>query len=139
MVEDLTERMHLEEQLRHAQTHGGGRPARRRRGPRLQQHADGHHRHGRVRDQELGDSDAAIRGDLDEIAAAAERAASLTQQLLAFSRRQVLQPRVIDVNAVVANMQLMLRRLIGEDIEIVTELAPRRRLRSARTRASWSR
>jgi CheY-like chemotaxis protein len=72
----------------------------------------------------LGDSDAAIRGDLDEIAAAAARAASLTQQLLAYSRRQVLQPRVIDVNGVVANMHRMLLRLIGEDTEIVTELAP---------------
>jgi CheY-like chemotaxis protein len=72
----------------------------------------------------LGDINGAIRGDLDEIAAAAERAASLTQQLLAYSRRQVLQPRVVDVNGVVANMHRMLLRLIGEDTEIVTELAP---------------
>ncbi|HWP34099.1 MAG TPA: PAS domain-containing protein, partial [Thermodesulfobacteriota bacterium] len=55
-----------------------------------------------------------------EIHRAAERAASLTRQLLAFSRRQVLRPTVVDLNAVVSNMDGMLRRLIGEDIELRT-------------------
>jgi len=64
------------------------------------------------------------RADAEEIKRAAERAASLTRQLLAFSRRQVLQPRVLDVNAVVADMDKMLRRLIGEDVELVTVLTP---------------
>jgi PAS domain S-box-containing protein len=54
-----------------------------------------------------------------EIRKAADRAASLTRQLLAFSRRQVLAPQVIDLNSVVANLHNMLRRLIGEDIELV--------------------
>src|SRR5262249_37457791 len=54
----------------------------------------------------------------------AERAATLTRQLLAFSRKQVLQPRVIDLGGVVAGVEPMLRPLIGEDIELVTELAP---------------
>jgi CheY-like chemotaxis protein len=60
----------------------------------------------------------------DEIRKAAARAASLTGQLLAFSRRQVLQPRVLDLNAVVSDMEMMLRRLIGEDVELVAILDP---------------
>lgn len=59
-----------------------------------------------------------------EIQAAANRAASLTRQLLAFSRKQVLQPQVIDLNASVVNMEKMLRRLIGEDVELVTVRSP---------------
>lgn len=64
------------------------------------------------------------RLDVDEIRKAAERAASLTRQLLAFSRRQVLQPKVLDLNLVVADMEQMLRRLIGEDVELVSVLEP---------------
>src|SRR5881409_2592462 len=62
------------------------------------------------------------REDAEEIRHAGLRAAELTRQLLAFSRRQVLAPKVLDVNAVVANMDLMLRRLLGEDIELATAL-----------------
>ncbi|HEU5261858.1 MAG TPA: PAS domain S-box protein [Gemmatimonadales bacterium] len=63
------------------------------------------------------------REDAEEIQNAGIRAAELTRQLLAFSRRQVLAPKVLDVNAVVSSMDRMLRRLIGEDIELVTQLA----------------
>jgi PAS domain S-box-containing protein len=56
--------------------------------------------------------------DLMEIRRAAERAASLTGQLLAFSRKQVLRPQVLDLNAVVRDTEAMLRRLIGEDIDM---------------------
>lgn len=61
---------------------------------------------------------------LKEINNAGERAASLTRQLLAFSRRQVLAPQVLDLNSVVANLEKMLRRLIGEDIKLRTVLDP---------------
>jgi two-component system, cell cycle sensor histidine kinase and response regulator CckA len=63
-----------------------------------------------------------LQGKVDEILKAADSAAGLTRQLLAFSRKQVLQPRVLDLNLVVADMDKMLRRLIGEDIELKTSL-----------------
>jgi two-component system cell cycle sensor histidine kinase/response regulator CckA len=61
---------------------------------------------------------------IEEIQKAGKQAASLTGQLLAFSRKQVLQPRVLDLNAVVSDMDKMLHRLIGEDIDLVTLLDP---------------
>jgi PAS domain S-box-containing protein len=64
-----------------------------------------------------------LRADLDEIHTAGERAASLTRQLLAFSRRQMLQPQVVDVNSVVQQLEKLLRRLINENVELVTALA----------------
>jgi PAS domain S-box-containing protein len=63
-----------------------------------------------------------LRRNLDEIYRASGRAAGLTQQLLAFSRKQVLQPRVVDLNTVVTGIQKMLRRLITENIELHTLL-----------------
>ncbi|MBK8247953.1 MAG: response regulator [Gemmatimonadetes bacterium] len=61
--------------------------------------------------------------DLKEITSAAHRAAALTRQLLAFSRRQVLEPRVLNLNAVVTGIEVLLRRLIGEDITFTIDLA----------------
>ena len=64
-------------------------------------------------------SDATLRGSVQEIANAAERATSLTRQLLAFSRKQMLAPKVLDLNAVVKENLKMLTRMIGEDIDLV--------------------
>ncbi len=61
---------------------------------------------------------------LDEVRKAGERASDLTRQLLAFSRKQVLQPRPLDLNQAVLEADRMLRRLLGERIELVTDLAP---------------
>jgi two-component system cell cycle sensor histidine kinase/response regulator CckA len=72
--------------------------------------------------QSLGQDDT-HRLYLDEITKAANQAASLTQQLLAFGRRQLLQPRVIDINEIVSSMETMIRRIIGENIELRIQLA----------------
>jgi PAS domain S-box-containing protein len=64
-----------------------------------------------------------LLADIGEIKSAASRAGDLTRQLLAFSRQQVLKPRVVDVNAIVSDMERMLGRLIGEDVVLETRLA----------------
>jgi two-component system, cell cycle sensor histidine kinase and response regulator CckA len=122
ITRDVTERMHLEEQLRNAQ----------------QLEAIGRLAGGVAHDFNnilsiimghgellLGsDVDERARSGLEQIRRAAERAASLTQQLLAFSRKQVLQPKVLDLNEAVADVQKMLARVIGEDIELISKLHP---------------
>ncbi len=69
-------------------------------------------------------ADARVRADFDLIVKTAERAAALTRQLLAFSRKQVLQRRVIDLNALVGGIEPILRRLAGEHVTLVTRLDP---------------
>jgi signal transduction histidine kinase len=69
--------------------------------------------------------DSPLRGEVAEIKKAGERASTLTRQLLAFGRRQVLKPHVVDLNTVVANIEQLLRRVIGEHIELQTFLDPR--------------
>jgi len=63
-------------------------------------------------------------GLIDQISKAGKRAASVAQQLLAFSRKQTLKPQVLELNTVIAEMEKMLRRLIGEDIELITVYEP---------------
>ena len=120
---DVTERVHLEEQLRNAQ----------------QMEAIGRLAggvahdfnnilsiimgHGELLLAAVGSEERARNG-LEQIRRAASRAASLTQQLLAFSRKQVLLPKVLDLNEAVADVQKMLARVIGEDIELVASLHP---------------
>src|SRR5207249_4347808 len=78
--------------------------------------------------EDAGDDDQ--RASLEEIRHAGERAASLTRQLLAFSRRQVVAPQALDLRQVVAGMEKMLRRLIGEDVDL--SIAPGEPLHSIR-------
>ncbi|MBU1244796.1 response regulator [Myxococcota bacterium] len=65
-----------------------------------------------------------LKDDLLEVQKAGERAAGLTRQLLAFSRKQVLQPSVLDVNEITSGLEKMLRRILGEDVELVQVLEP---------------
>ena len=123
LVEDITERKLLEAQLRQAQKmEAVGRLA-----------GGIAHDFNNLLTAILGSADLLLdtlspdapeREDLDEIRKAANRAADLTRQLLAFSRQQVLAPQVLDMNALVANLEKLLRRLIGEDVELRTVLAP---------------
>ena len=120
---DVTARMHLEEQLRNAQQlEAIGRLAG----------GVAHDfnnilsiimGHGELLLGAVG-TDERARNGLEQIQRAADRAASLTQQLLAFSRKQVLQPRLLDLNEAVADVQKMLSRVIGEDIELIASLHP---------------
>jgi signal transduction histidine kinase len=68
--------------------------------------------------------DERLRRDLDLIYKTAERAGTLTRQLLSISRKQMLQPKVLDLDAVVSGLEPMLRRVIGEDVELVVRPAP---------------
>jgi PAS domain S-box-containing protein len=76
-----------------------------------------------ILEQRMAQADG-LRTFVDEIKKAGTRAASLTRQLLAFSRQQVLEPKVLDLNAAVSDIEKMLRRLIGEDVEFTTRLDP---------------
>jgi two-component system, cell cycle sensor histidine kinase and response regulator CckA len=69
-------------------------------------------------------ADHPLRGNAEEVLKAGNRAASLTRQLLAFSRKQVLAPAVLNLNGVVSHVERMLRRLIGEDIELIVSPGP---------------
>jgi len=123
ITRDVTERMQLEEQLRNVQQlEAVGRLAG----------GVAHDfnnilsiimGHGELVLAAVG-ADEEARNGLEQIRRAAERAASLTQQLLAFSRKQVLQPKVLDLNEAVSDVQKMLARVIGEDIELVSSLHP---------------
>jgi two-component system cell cycle sensor histidine kinase/response regulator CckA len=123
-VRDVTARRRLEEQLRHAQ----------------RMDAIGRLAGGVAHDfnnlitvimsfstfakQDLLVSAARASEDLDQVIEAAQRASGLTAQLLAFSRRQVIDPKPLDLNQLVESMDRMLRRVLGEDVELVSQSAP---------------
>jgi two-component system cell cycle sensor histidine kinase/response regulator CckA len=69
-------------------------------------------------------ADDPLRSNLEEIHRAGTRAAELTRQLLAFARKQIIGPRVVNVNELILRMDKMLARLIGENIELVKQLNP---------------
>ncbi|MGZ7081438.1 MAG: ATP-binding protein, partial [Thermoanaerobaculia bacterium] len=68
--------------------------------------------------------DSEVRPDAEDIAAAAERAVTLTRQLTAFSRKQVLEPKVVNLNSAIADVWKMIRRVIGEDVKVSTVFDP---------------
>ncbi len=123
VVRDITERKRLEEQLRHSQKmEAVGRLA-----------GGVAHDFNNLLTAIIGYSEILkMQGALDnnsihhvnEILNSANRAANLTQQLLAFSRKQVLQPKIIDLNELIIETEKLLRRLIGEDINLLTGLDP---------------
>jgi PAS domain S-box-containing protein len=120
LVNDVTERQHLEDQL--AQAHKMEALGRLAGGVahdfnNLLTVVSGYASILLAREPEAS-------AELKEIARAAELATELTRQLLAFSRRQVLQPRVLDLNDVVSKIEPMLRRVVGEHIDVSIRLAP---------------
>jgi PAS domain S-box-containing protein len=123
LVTDVTERLRLEEQLRQAhKMEAVGRLA-----------GGVAHDFNNILNVIMGRAEllkqrvpdeSPLRKHTTEILYAAERAAALTRQLLAFSRKQVLQPKVLDLNSVVGEMERLLRRLIGEDVRLVVSQEP---------------
>ncbi|HET9223584.1 MAG TPA: PAS domain S-box protein, partial [Roseiflexaceae bacterium] len=79
--------------------------------------------YGEIARENLSPTDPA-REDLGELLQAAERATGLTRQLLAFARKQAIEPRVLNLNDLIVDMGRLLRRLIGEDVELLTHPAP---------------
>ncbi|HKV39257.1 MAG TPA: PAS domain S-box protein, partial [Blastocatellia bacterium] len=123
VITDMTERKHLEEQLRQSQKmEAVGRLA-----------GGVAHDFNNLLTAIIGYSQLAatrlqpgdpLRPEIEEIERAGHRAAALTRQLLAFSRRQILQPLLLDLSSIVADLQKMLQRVIGEDVDLVTHLEP---------------
>jgi two-component system cell cycle sensor histidine kinase/response regulator CckA len=119
-ISDITERLHLEEQFRHSQKmEAVGRLAGgvAHDFNNLLTVIGGHTEIALTRI----DKNNPLHDSLQEIKIAADRASNLTRQLLAFSRRQVMEIKILNLNAVMRNTEKMLRRLLGEDIAVITQ------------------
>lgn len=119
ITQDITERLNLEEQLRHSQKMeaiGQLAAGVAHDFNNILTIIQGHSV--LVQRRLAGNPNEALSESLRQITEAAERAATLVRQLLAFSRRQVMQPRLLDLNEVVKNLSRMLRRTLGEDIQL---------------------
>jgi PAS domain S-box-containing protein len=123
LVSDVTERKQLEKQLRQAQKMEGVGQLAGGLAHDFNNLLTALLSYGELMMQKLRPDDP-LREDLAGILQVGERASTLTRQLLAFSRKQSVQPRVLDFNALVANMVRLLQRLIGADIDLETRLAP---------------
>jgi PAS domain S-box-containing protein len=77
-----------------------------------------------VKKNATSEADDTVLADIEQVQLAAERAAGLTHQLLAFARREVVQPRVVSLNEVVGNVLKLLQRTLGEHVQVVTDLSP---------------
>ncbi|MGH7532048.1 MAG: ATP-binding protein, partial [Gemmatimonadales bacterium] len=123
LVQDRSEQRHLEEQFRHAQRlEAVGRLA-----------GGVAHDFNNLLTVVLSNidfikaalpKDTPVLADVDEIEVAGRRAAALVQQLLAFARKQTVEPKALDINAILAGTEKMLHRLLGEDVELVSLMAP---------------
>ena len=121
-VADITERKKLESQLRQAQKMEAIGNADRRPGARFQQPSRRHHPQPRRAARAAADDDPEAEELTREAMAAAMRGAELIRRLLAFARRQPLQPQRTDVNKLVAEITKLLERTLGEDIRITLDL-----------------
>lgn len=119
MAQDITDRKHMEEQLRQAQKMEAIGQLAGGVAHDFNNILTAIYGHCSVLQMKMG-KDAPFRSDIDQIYAAAERAANLTRSLLAFSRKQIMSPKKINLNEIVMNVGKLLNRIIGEDIQLKT-------------------
>jgi PAS domain S-box-containing protein len=119
MAQDITDRKHMEEQLRQSQKMEAIGQLAGGVAHDFNNILTAIYGHCSVLQMKMG-KDAPFRSDIDQIYAAAERAANLTRSLLAFSRKQIMSPKKVNLNEIVLNVGKLLTRIIGEDIQLKT-------------------
>ncbi len=119
MNQDITDRKHMEEQLRQSQKMEAIGQLAGGVAHDFNNILTAIYGHCSILQMKMG-KDAPFRSDIDQIYAAAERAANLTRSLLAFSRKQIMSPKKVNLNEIVMNVGKLLTRIIGEDIQLKT-------------------